>query len=573
MDLSLGFLAGDFSLSMEKEVVCLEQCVEHFLADVWEQLTSIYQQESKRIRSLKGQSRLQAGIFNYLKVTWKKGKTHNGTIFIDVYEPFSWSDSAYKVEAGPYIQEFTEKSYIVELFTALSTKVETIFLSEQYGPRFFDYHFQIVLEFEQDNTVFHYQEKLLNNRKLELTKEALTTFIETKVMAELPVRPSDNDEFFFAQYLVNPHFFHPVADQIEPLIRRLQEKHLANKERLDKWIYYYTSAFKQWTEEHFLTHYFEQTGEYIKEWVLKTTDLPPQLEQEHIDFFLYVALKIGQKEPATCLKYLELAKQLGSQQAVDYLQTGSGRFESTRKRDVFQGQANDILQTIDIRIIAEEEAAYREALHYIIDLLKEGFPKGYKLSLKSKVKNYLPIKKLAKSKLHQFFANCLAFPTLFPLIADYAQVAMEEFAWYQDVEPSEKSAMPGTYAVFGLGLSSDAYFSLIQTYMALVDIEHQSVQDGYAEAFIEAHGLSVELMPVLVAILMGSNESAKPLKGIDMWQPNLLGALVQELENKKDYEREVVLYRLFGNPKKLAQRRKQEETSSKELDKILQWMN
>lgn len=227
---------------MEKEVVCLKQCVEHFLADIWEQLTSIYQQESKRIRSLKGQSRLQAGIFNYLKVTWKKGKTHNGTIFIDVYEPLSWSDSAYKVEAGPYIQEFTEKSCIEEFFRALCTKVETIFLSEQYGPRFFDYHFQIVLEFEQDNTVFHYQEELLNNRKLELTKEALATFIETKVMAELPVRPSDNDEFFFAQYLVNPHFFHPAADEIEPLIRRLQEKHLANKERLDKWIYYYTSS-------------------------------------------------------------------------------------------------------------------------------------------------------------------------------------------------------------------------------------------------------------------------------------------------------------------------------------------
>ena len=29
-----------------------------------------------------------------------------------------------------------------------------------------------------------------------------------------------------------------------------------------------------------------------------------------LDFFLYVALKIGQKEPATRLEYLELAKRL-----------------------------------------------------------------------------------------------------------------------------------------------------------------------------------------------------------------------------------------------------------------------
>lgn len=573
MNLSLRFLAGDFSLSMEREGVCLKQCIEHFLEDVFEQLASIYQQESNRIRTLKGQSRLQAGIFNYLKVTWKKGKTDNGTIFIDVYEPFSWSDSSYKVEAGPYIQEFTELNCIDELFTALCKKTETIFRSEQYGPRFFDYQFQVVLEFEHDQSMYHYQEELLNNDKLERTKQALTTFVETKVLADLPVRPSDNDEFFFAQYLINPNFFHPAVEEIEPLIRRLEEKHLANKERLDKWIYYYTTAFKQWAEEHFLTHYFEQTGDYIKEWVLKTTDSPPHLEQEKLDFFLYVALRIGQKEPATRLEYLKLAKQLGSQQAVDYLQTGSGRFESMRKRNVFQGQANDILQTIDIRIIAEEESAYREALRYIINLLEEGFPKGYKLSLKTKVKNYLPIKKLAKSKLHQFFANCLAYPNLFPLLSDYAQVAMEEFAWYQDVEPSEKSAMPGTYAVFGLGLFSDAYFSLIQHYMALVDTEHQSVQDGYAEAFIEAHGLSVEVMPVLVAILLGANESAKPLKGIEMWEQSLLTALVQELENKKDYQREFVLYRLFGSTKKLAQRMKHEATPSKELDKLLLWMN
>ena len=36
--------------------------------------------------------------------------------------------------------------------------------------------------------------------------------------------------------------------------------------------------------------------------------------------------------------------------------------------------------------MVEEENAYREALYYIIQLLQEGFPKGYKLTLKSKAK-------------------------------------------------------------------------------------------------------------------------------------------------------------------------------------------
>lgn len=573
MNLSLGFSERFFS-NNRKRGCTVKQCVEHFLAAVWEQLTAVYQQESKRITDLKEQSRLQAGIFHYLKVTWKKGKSPNGTILIDVYEPFSWSDSSYKVEVGPYIQEFTNVHHIEELFSALCTKTEAMFQSEQYGPRFFDYRFQVVLEFEDDKTVCQYQKELLNNRKLESTKQVLATFIETKVMAELPVRPSDNDEFFFAQYLVNPHFFHQTAEEVEPLIHRLQEKHRANKERLDQWIYYYTMAFKHWAEERFLTHYFEQTGDYMKEWVLITEDPVQQLEQEKLDFFLYVALKIGQKEPATRLEYLELAKQLGSRQAADYLEKGSGRFESIRKRDVFQGQANDILQTIDIRVMVEEEAAYREALCYINQLLEEGFPKGYKLTLKSKAKNYLPIKKLAKSKLHQFFANCLEFPNLFPLLADYAQLAMEEFTWYQDVEPSEKSAMPGTYAVLGLGLSSRDYFTLVQRYMLLVDTEHQSVQDAYAEAFLEAHGLSVEIMPVFVAILLGASESAKPLKGIDIRELDLLVALRQELEKKEDYQRAFALYQIFGSSKKFAQRLKQESAPIKdELEKLLQWMD
>lgn len=100
----------------------MQQCVEHFLAAVWEQLTAVYQQESKRIMDLKEQSKLQAGVFHYLKVAWKKGESPNGNIFIDVYEPFSWSDSAYRVEAGPYIQEFTKVNQIEELFSALCTK-------------------------------------------------------------------------------------------------------------------------------------------------------------------------------------------------------------------------------------------------------------------------------------------------------------------------------------------------------------------------------------------------------------------------------------------------------------------
>ncbi|WMT39030.1 DUF6138 family protein [Paenibacillus sp. D2_2] len=193
--------------------------------------------------------------------------------------------------------------------------------------------------------------------------------------------------------------------------------------------------------------------------------------------------------------------------------------------------------------------------------------------MRSKAKNYLSVKKLAKSQQHQLFANCLQYPGLFPRVADYAEAAMEEFAWYGDVEPGEKSGMPGTYAVFGLGLYSEAYYPLLQRYMELVDSEHQSVQDGYAEAFVEAHGLSVQQMPVLISILLGGNESAGTVKNIVIDSTDLADALVHELTAKEDYQREYVLYRIFGSRSKLAQRAKKEASPLKDkLEKLLAWM-
>ncbi len=54
----------------------------------------------------------------------------------------------------------------------------------------------------------------------------------------------------------------------------------------------------------------------------------------------------------------------------------------------------------------------------------------------------------------------------------------------------------------------------------------------------------------------------------------LLKALVQELETKESYEREFLLYRIFGGAKKLAQRIKQETSERKEvLEKLQQWVN
>ncbi|MGE8006318.1 DUF6138 family protein [Lysinibacillus sp. NPDC093216] len=557
----------------------MSQYIEQFLADVWQQLERFYQQENDRISNTKDWSRLHIGVKHYVKVKWTSeklnklqwGTPHYGTISIYTNEPFSWHDDAYKVAAGDYMQEITDINQIEELFSALCAKMDTVFQSDEYHAKLFDYRLQLILEFEHDGREICYQKELLNNDKFTLAKQTLATFIETKVMADLPVCPAKKDGFFFARCLVNPHFFHQRVADIEPIMQRLLEKYSGNEERLNQWKYDYTSAFKDWAEEYILSVYFEETGEYETKWILNSAARPKQKE---LEFFVYIALQIGSKEPDTRKQYLELAQQLGSQEAEDYLQNGSDHFEHRRKSARFQGAANDIRKFISIHIIVEEEETYREALHYIIDLLQAGFVKGYSLQLESQEENYLPIQGLAKTELHQFFANCLAYPNLFPLIADYAKVAMEEYAWYEDVEPSELSTMPGTYAVFGLGLFSDAYFPLVQNYMSLVDSEHQLVQNNYTEAFLNMHDLSVERMPVLIDILLSANEGElEQLKSIHIDELELLAELIHQLENKEDYQRSYVLYQIFGSMEDLAQRIEKESAPIQEmLEKLLGWM-
>ncbi|UUZ80325.1 DUF6138 family protein [Paenibacillus sp. P26] len=550
----------------------MNQAVEAYLDDVWKEITAIYAKESKRIGALKNQSRLQAGIMNYLKVAWRKGEFSwaDGKIHIDVYEPLSWSDSSYQVEAGSYITELTDELLTEQFFPALCERVDRLFHSDELGSLFFDYRFEIVFEFERENSKVTLSRKLINEPKLIQLQKALEQFIQTKILPDPPILPKEEDMFFFAWQLVNPDLMKPSAEDIEPLIRRLSSKLNNNPKRKNEWVARYTSAFNDWAQDRFLPQHFTRIGDYGNEWVLKEEPVRSSVDAGEMAFFLYAALQIGSTQPETRQKYLELAVQLGSKTVADYLKTGDWKIRGYLSGERVEARSNDVTQTIEIRILSEEEAAYGEALDYIIRLLRQGFPKAYNLKLKSDRKQFLPLKKLAKSNLHQFFANALSYPALFPKLAEYADTAMEEFAWYRDVEPSEKSVMPGTYAVLGLGLYSEAYFSLICRYMDLVDTEHQMVQDDYPEAFIEAHGVKAKHMPVIVSILLGGNEEGRRVKNLNIDRPELAEALVQVLKGKEDHERELAVCRIFGNAKKLAGAARKAQPPLKEgLERLL----
>lgn len=533
----------------------MDAAVRRFLDDVWDKLMTIYSKESKRIDEFVSHRPLQAGVMDYLQVAWRGGKIH-----IDIDEPLDWTDSSYKIEAGPYIAELTEERIRTELYPSLRKEVKELFLSDKLGARFFDYRFQIVLSVEMKEEDIQICDQLVNNEKLNQLRQSLQKFINSKIMADLPVLPSVDDQFFFSRHLVNPDLIEQKEDTVDSLIGRLSAKLSSNKERLNEWIGQYTSAMDDWIQNVYLPRYFNRADSYAIDWIPKENIDLINMDAKQRSFFVYTALQIGKKRPDTREQYLKLAVQLGSKQAEDYIRRGSGKFAPVYKGTYAEIHNNDVTQTIEVRILAEEEAAYGEVLDHMTELLQKGFPKEYSMKLKSKQKSYLPLKKMAKSGLHRFFAEALTYPALYPKLEAYANIAMEPYAWYKDTEPSEKSVMPGTYAVLGLGLYSRDYFPLVSRYMEMIDTEHQRIQDGYAQVFIDTHGMEPELMPVLIDILLAGNDEARPMKNFFINRIELAEALLQELLSKEIYERELVLYRIFGSLEKLKKAAKSKQT-------------
>ncbi|MGF9700426.1 DUF6138 family protein [Paenibacillus sp. MABNR03] len=234
------------------------------------------------------------------------------------------------------------------------------------------------------------------------------------------------------------------------------------------------------------------------------------------------------------------------------------------KNEQVECTANDVFSIMTIMIRKEEASAYEQALAFMIRLLKQGFPKNYKIKLKSSVKQYLPVKGLAKSDTHRFFANALAYPDLHPLLEEYAREAIEEFEWYADTE-GEKSCMPGTYATFGLGLADERYFPLVEFYMGKVDDEHQLVQDKFTVAFAEKHGITASSVPALVACLRRSTDDLKLKIQPELENEEKLALYVQQISGLEKYEVERVLYPIWGKVEKLAALARKAEGKRKEL--------
>ncbi|MGG4093576.1 DUF6138 family protein [Paenibacillus lautus] len=524
------------------------------------------QENRTNVKEVVLRTTLQVGIFNFVMLDYRPGRTG-----VDSSKSMGSAAGKKSMKVSPFTREqilHEVQPLLVEIVRERLDKLETSPLIN------YQFTFQGTFATTDGLVELTVLETVYEVKKRQLL-ERIQSYIEKKLeKGSYPTKPLET--FFLARHLLDPYLFpEPEAAKTIALFDRIQELNKERAQALAEHRRDIIRALTGWAEDVFLPRYYDvtrseyRTNEYVlkPDAVLENKDEPNQ----PIDLLLYGAVMIIRYEPnyskSRGQTFLELAEQLGSGKASRMLKEGSDSFshdEVNMRHELVECKANDVFSLFTITIRKEEAGAYERAISFILNLLRKGFPKSYKIKLKSSVREYLPIKGLAKSDTHRLFANALAYSELHPLLEEYAREAMVEFEWYEDTE-DEKSVMPGSYAVFGLGLSSERYFPLVEAYMDLVDDEHQLVHDKFTAVFAETYGITERSIPTLIVCLLRSHDSLKLKIQPELESEDKLLLFVQQIETLSDDEAERVLYPIWGKLEKLAALARKAQESRKEL--------
>ena len=508
---------------------------------------------------------LQVGIFNDFMLDYKPGRATADDIDLGL-------DCD---DARPTTSARLDDAQMRELVVPQLAAVVRARLAPLVDTPMIDYRFTCRGKFQTAQGKLHVTllEHVNDDKRQDLLAR-IHSYVEQRLThGSAPTTPLET--FFLARHLLDGQLF-PQLDAAWTIAQyeRIQALNKTQPDTLAEHRHDIIRAITQWAENVFLPQFYDraQSAYRATEYTLKAGAAPGADAQalQPIDLLLYGAVLILRHDASYAkpkgLTFLEIARELGSERAARMLTDGSGTFGDDAihlKNAQLECRANDVFATITIAIADESDSAYAQALAFITHLLDHGFPKSYQIKLKSKVKQYLPVKGLAKSDTHRFFANALAFPALHAALETYARAAMQQYEFYADTE-GEKNCMPGSYAAFGLGLLDARYCPLIQHYMAQVDEEHQSVQDAFTAALTAQHGVTPDSIPVLVTCLLACTDNVKLKIQTDFEDVEKLACLSRQLQGMQDYLVEHVLYAIWGKREKLdalarkAQGRRQE---------------
>ena len=484
--------------------------------------------------------RIQEGYNDYLKITFIKGKINY------FRNDFDWDTTPNLKITCEELREVKRDDFVEEIVPEIKSKFEEIFF--KYKDSFlFRYKFLLILEFEGEEGLLKdrtYNEEFYieNKERKEELKSKMEDYIKEVIFEEKKAIKDDRECVVFVGNLFDFNLMeYSEKDLIKLIEKILQVMKSVKNRKLEKEI------------QHDILYHL---GEWIDNIFLKLE--PKKVTEEQIDLYIYKALfqiKYGTYSYDTkfaCEDLKNAMNKYNSQKAKQYLEKGTGVLSDELiyyKDENLECKANDVLATIDIKIKNEIAKSYEKALDFIINLLTNGFPRSYAIKFSSKSKKeFLNIKGLTKSSTHRFFRRILDFPELYDKLESYAKVAMKEFEWYQDVEEGEKSLLPGSYAVFGLGLHDEKYFPLIEEYYSKLDDEHQLAHQYFIETLIDKYGVTEKSLHIIFEGFL-SGQFDKIFKNLAklMQDEKNKKLLIKELENYDKYEKEDILYSIWGN--------------------------
>ncbi|AKK04960.1 hypothetical protein CMUST_03080 [Corynebacterium mustelae] len=315
-------------------------------------------------------------------------------------------------------------------------------------------------------------------------------------------------------------------------------------------------SVEYWLKEALVERYFDvpdnpysMTRRQLKPDVDLTT-IPPQL----LEFACKVAvalIRYGQSyQRSSAEEIFTQITILGSDLPERLVGYGSGQLPeelALASGSGWSARANDVSGIITVTMTEEAEQPYREVLTYLIKVVSSSlFPASYGIVFTGPTENFLPIPHLTQHGINQLFQCAARYPALLPIIADYADAAMNEYHWYLNLE-DEDCAMPGTFAVFALGLYDDTAAPIVLKYLKLCDGEHQSVHGLFVAAAIEKFGFTATTIDYLLCCVNNSQDPPELTKLTTQKPGREALAILEQVKTRTDeYEWDHIQWSIWG---------------------------
>ena len=303
-----------------------------------------------------------------------------------------------------------------------------------------------------------------------------------------------------------------------------------NLRRLSRWgeiDHYLLDLLKRELQE----KYFAVTGReddhpWNREYSLKPGIRAEEVPEPLLRFACYVAVSC--KVYGMSFQYLDtnylfgLVGKVRPDMVKKLKEHGTGRLPlplQKRKTEHFTASANDAFAVIRMTAKDSTEECCCEVLNYLCELLsQEEFPRSYAVEFKGPEKRYLPITGLPQKGINQLCACAVQYPSLHSLLERYARLAMRQYERYTNLS-DEQCALPGSFAVFALGMLGQEWRQLVWDYLGLCDDEHSRLQEKFLREYVKRFGFTADTVPIFVRGVL-SMQNMKYSKDYSAWISN-----------------------------------------------------